>query len=117
MKKSIPLQIRHSMIAILLFSVFSITNSCQKTSDVPGPNEIFIKGMAFNPATITVTAGTTITWTNKDGVPHTVTSTTGLFDSGSINNHETYSHTFSTAGTYPYICTFHTTMTATVQVK
>jgi plastocyanin len=117
MKRSVPHYIRYILITISLVLILSITNSCQKTSDVPGPNEVLIKGMAFNPSVITVTAGTTITWTNKDGMPHTATSTTGLFDSGSINTLGTYSHMFSTPGTYPYICTYHTTMTATVIVK
>jgi plastocyanin len=70
--------------------------------------------MAFSPSTLTVTAGTTVTWTNKDGVPHTVTSDNGLFDSGSISNNGTYSHKFETAGTYPYHCSIHTSMTAKV---
>lgn len=117
MKKFIPLQCRLKVIALLLFSILTITNSCKKTSDVPGPNEVWIQGMAFSPSTIPVTAGTTITWTNKDGVAHTVTSNTGLFDSGSISNSGTYSHMFSTVGTFPYICTIHPSMTATVVVK
>jgi plastocyanin len=73
--------------------------------------------MAFNPVTITVAAGTTITWTNNDGVAHTVTSDTALFDSGSIPSGGTYSHTFSTAGTFAYHCKFHAGMTATVVVN
>ncbi len=94
-----------------------ITSSCKKTSDVPGPNEVFIEGMAFNPSTITVTAGTTITWTNKDPVNHTVTSTTNLFDSGSKSTNGVFSHTFPTAGIFPYYCTIHPYMTATVIVN
>lgn len=105
------------VIGLLMLSVVSITESCKKSSDIPGANEVFIQGMAFSPSTITVTAGTTVTWTNKDGVAHTVTSTTSLFDSGSISAGGTYSHTFSTAGTFPYLCTVHPTMTATVKVN
>ena len=100
----------------ILFSILSIINSCKKTTD-PGTNEVFIQGMAFGPSTITVTSGMTITWTNKDGVPHTVTSNTGLFDSGTINANGTYSHLFSTAGTFPYKCTLHPSMTASVVVN
>jgi plastocyanin len=106
------------IVITLLLSVFSITNSCKKsTTDVPGVNEVFIQGMAFTPSTITVAAGTTITWTNKDGVPHTVTSNSGLFDSNSIGQNGTYSHLFSTAGSFPYHCTIHPAMTATVNVN
>lgn len=111
--------IRSRLVLLTLLSVFPlfITSGCKKTSDVPGPNEVFIEGNTFRPSTITVTAGTTITWTNKDGVNHTVTSTTGLFDSGSISSNGNYPHTFTTAGTFPYYCTIHPFMTATVIVN
>ena len=66
----------------------------------PGLNEVFIQGMAFNPSTITVAAGTTITWTNKDGFAHTVTSDTNLFNSGNIGSNGTFSFTFATAGSH-----------------
>lgn len=109
---------------IFLLAVFVITNSCKKSpadvqviNDTPGPNEVIIQGMAFNPSAITVSAGTTITWTNKDGVAHTVTSDTGLFDSGSLGSNETYSRTFSTAGTFPYHCTIHPFMKGSVIVN
>jgi len=87
------------------------------TISAPGINEVWIQGSAFTPATITVSAGTTIKWTNKDGMSHTVTSTTALFDSGTIGNNGTYSHQFNTIGTFPYYCTIHTYMTATVVVQ
>ena len=83
----------------------------------PGPNEVFIQGMAFNPSSISVTAGTTIKWTNKDGVAHTVTSNTNLFNSGSIASGGTFTFTFSTAGTYSYFCSIHPSMVASVTVN
>jgi len=117
MKKNISTKSRLIVVALILISIFSLTNSCKKASDVPGLNEVFIQGMAFNPSTITVNANTTITWTNKDGVDHTVTSNTGIFNSGSISNNGTFSHMFSTVGTFPYYCTIHPSMTASVVVK
>jgi plastocyanin len=87
------------------------------TIDSPGVNEVWIQNFGFNPVTITVAAGTTITWTNKDNVAHTVTSTTGIFDSGSFGTNGTYVHTFSTAGNFPYYCTIHPYMTGTVIVN
>jgi plastocyanin len=101
----------------LIFSLLIITSSCTKTSDIPGANEVFIQGMAFTPSTITVSAGTTITWTNKDGVVHNVTSNTGIFSSGTINPNQTFSQLFSVAGNFPYKCTLHPTMTGTVVVN
>ena len=86
-------------------------------SGEPGANEVWIQNMAFNPSTITVAAGTTITWTNKDAVIHNVTSNTGLFSSGSISTGGTFSYTFSTSGTFSYYCTIHPSMTASVTVN
>jgi len=105
------------IIVLFLTSILLITNSCKKASDTPGTNEVYIQGMAFSPSTITVTAGTTITWTNKDGVAHTVTSNSAAFDSGTINTNGTYTHLFSAAGTFPYHCMIHPDMTATVIVN
>lgn len=88
------------------------------TVAAPPANEVWIESYAFSPDTIRVTAGTTIKWTNKDAVAHTVTSTTAIFDSGTIaGSGGTYSLQFNTAGTFPYICTFHPTMTGTVIVQ
>ncbi len=75
-----------------------------------------ISGFAFSPATLTVAKGTTVTWTNADSVPHTVTSATGAFDSGSLSNGKTFSFTFNQAGTYAYRCNIHTSMTGQVIV-
>ena len=77
---------------------------------------VAISGFAFSPASLAVEAGTTVTWTNDDGVPHTVTSTDGpgtssattsAFGSGTLQNGESFSHTFEEPGTYYYACTLH----------
>jgi plastocyanin len=116
-------RINSSPIIILLAVMFiavSVFTACSKSDNSttsPGPNAVTIQSFAFTPATITVSVNTTITWTNKDAVAHTVTSTTGLFDSGLISSNGTYTHTFNTAGTFPYSCTIHPNMTATVVVQ
>ena len=83
----------------------------------PAANEVWIQGNAFNPGNRTVSVGTTVTWTNKDGIAHTVTSNTGAFGSGSLANNATFSFTFDTAGSYPYHCTIHPGMTGTITVQ
>lgn len=110
---------RGSILIVGLLLLVGISfNGCKKaSSDSPGSNEVYIENMAFTPSTITVSQNTAVTWTNKDGVAHTVTSTTGLFDSGSIANKGTYSYTFSTAGTFSYKCSIHPTMVGTVIVN
>ena len=88
-----------------------------------GENEVWMQSIAFVPESITVSVGTTITWTNKDNVAHTVTSgtpdnPTGTFDSGNMTAGETFSFTFDTAGTFVYFCQLHPTqMTGTVIVQ
>ena|SRR5690242_984740 len=80
-------------------------------------SDVSIKNFAFTSNNISVTKGTTVKWTNNDGVTHTVTADDGSFDSGSLTNGASFSHTFSTAGTYTYHCSIHTTMTGTVTVQ
>lgn len=80
------------------------------------PGRLVIADFAFRPATITVQPGTTLVWQNTGIAPHTVTSRAGLFDSRIIPSGGTYSHTFATPGTFPYLCTIHPDMTATVLV-
>lgn len=110
---------------ILVLSV--ILFSCSKSNDnnpdqnsnsaEPSANEVWIQGSTFNPATITVAPGTRVTWVNKDGMTHTVTSDATLFDSGNLGSNATYGFVFTSAGTYPYHCKIHTGMTGTVVVK
>jgi plastocyanin len=78
--------------------------------------------VGFALSNITVTAGTTITWTNQDSAPHTVTSggpgaLTGEFDSGGFGIGQSYQRSFNTPGTFPYFCTIHPFMQATVTVQ
>jgi len=79
-------------------------------------NGVTIQNFAFNPSSLTVKAGTTVTWTNKDSTNHPVASDTGVFNSGTLNNGESYSFTFNQTGTYPYHCTTHTSMKGTIIV-
>ena len=98
-------------------------NSVSANSGSPGANEVWMQGMAFNPATKTISSGTTITWTNKDNTTHTATSGVpnspdGLFSSGNLNNGGTFSFKFSNTGTFKYYCLIHgSMMTATIIVQ
>ncbi|MFD4613869.1 plastocyanin/azurin family copper-binding protein [Streptomyces sp. NPDC058440] len=81
-------------------------------------NAVAIRNFAFSPATLKVTAGTTVTWTNQDTEAHTVTSsgTGGPLRSPGLATHATYRYKFTKSGTYHYLCTIHPFMTATVEV-
>ena len=116
-------------LVITLFSAFLTINSCSKSTGYTSPtttnnpgvtqgaNDIWISNMSFGPSSKTVAVGTTIIWTNQDAVGHTVTSTTGLFASGTLGQGGTFSFTFSTAGIYNYKCTIHPSMTGTITVQ
>jgi plastocyanin len=84
------------------------------TSVASSGNAVTLANFAFSPATLTVKVGTAVTWTNKDSATHTVTSDSGVFDSGNVAVNATYSYTFTKAGTYAYHCSIHTSMKGTV---
>jgi plastocyanin len=80
--------------------------------------KVSIKNYAFSPASLTISAGQTVTWTNEDSAPHTVTVSSGpqTFSSPQLRTGDTYSFTFTKAGTYQYYCAVHPTMMASVTV-
>jgi plastocyanin len=78
---------------------------------------VAIQGFAFDPATVTVSAGDSVTWTNSDGVGHTATANGGTFDTGTIGTGGSRSVTFAKAGTFAYHCSIHPTMTGTIVVR
>ncbi|AZP19559.1 copper-binding protein [Streptomyces aquilus] len=82
-------------------------------------HQVLMSGYAFSPRSLTVTAGDTVTWTNQDQAPHDVKTTSGpaSVHSPMLNKGGSWSHTFTTAGTYGYVCTVHPDMTAQLVVK
>jgi hypothetical protein len=82
-----------------------------------GTSEIGITDFAFDPTTVEIEMGTTVTWTNNDDVPHTATGLAGEFDTGTIGPGESASFTFDTPGTYTYYCEIHPSMQGTIIVK
>jgi len=74
------------------------------------------KNFAFEPKTVTIKVGQTVTWTNQDSVTHTVTGDGGI-DSGDLSKGKSYSKTFDTAGTFNYHCSIHPSMTGQVIVE
>ena len=88
------------------------------TPPPPAAKSVMIMNYAFTPSTLTVPAGTKVTWSNMDSVPHTVTSSgSGPLSSPNIAPGTTWSYTFTTPGTYHYYCAVHPNMTATVTVQ
>jgi plastocyanin len=79
--------------------------------------DVKIDNFSFGPQTLTVSVGTTVVWTNRDDIPHTVVSTDGVFKSKVRDTDEKFSYTFSKAGTYPYFCSVHPKMTGKIVVQ
>ncbi len=82
-----------------------------------GGVQVSIDNFRFGPTSITVPVGTTVTWTNRDDMVHTVTASTRAFSSPGLETGETFSHTFDKPGTYQYFCALHPRMTGTVVVQ
>jgi plastocyanin len=80
-------------------------------------NTVTIQNMAFNPSTLNVQVGTTVTWINKDNITHHVVSDSGVFDSGNLTNGMSYNYTFNQTGSFPYHCSIHPSMTGTIVVS
>lgn len=81
-----------------------------------GATQVTIDGLAFAPPNLTVPAGTTVTWTNRDEEPHTVAASDGSFHSPGMGTGATFAHTFSAPGTFDYVCSIHPMMRGTVVV-
>lgn len=79
--------------------------------------EVKIDNFSFGPQTLAVSAGTEVTWTNRDDIPHTIVSTDGVFKSKVRDTNETFSFKFVKPGTYSYFCSLHPKMTGKIVVE
>ena len=79
--------------------------------------DVKIDNFSFLPATITIPAGTTVKWTNRDDIPHTVVNDDQRFESKALDTDQSYSYTFTKPGTYSYFCSIHPEMTGKVIVQ
>ena len=104
------------LIAAIVFlgRASSVSVNAQQAAATP---DVKIDNFSFGPATLTVAAGTTVTWTNRDDIPHTVVSTEGAFKSKAVDTDEKFSNTFAKPGTYSYFCSIHPKMTGKVVVQ
>ena len=96
--------------------ILATTLALTAVADAATPR-VQIKEFKFVPTLLTVPVGTAVTWTNGDEEAHTVTATDRAYTSTGLEAKETYTHRFTTPGTYTYFCALHPHMTATVVVK
>ncbi len=109
MKKTVP---SIAFAAALLLLAARLPAGTKASSDM-----VKIDNFSFTPQTLTVHPGTTVTWVNKDDVPHTVTSTEKKFKSHALDTDEQFTYTFSAPGTYNYYCSVHPHMTGRIIVQ
>lgn len=113
---------------VIAFALLACGEKAQSAGSVTTPasaaenqtastTQVRIDNFSFTPQTLTIDAGTTVTWTNNDDVPHNVVSTDKVFKSKTMDTDEKFSYTFTKSGTYNYYCSIHPRMTASVIVK
>jgi len=83
----------------------------------PDAAEVKIDNFSFGPGTLTVPVGTTVTWVNRDDIPHTVVSIEGAFKSKVLDTDQKFSFTFNKTGSFPYFCSVHPKMTGKIIVQ
>jgi plastocyanin len=114
-------------IAILLVILFSavmlvkaplyLSAKSQYPETTSQTADVNIDNFSFAPGTVTVAVGTTVTWTNRDDIPHTVVNTDGMFKSKVMDSGEKFAYQFTKPGTFPYFCSVHPKMTGKVVVQ
>ena len=81
------------------------------------PNQVVVENFSFQPGTLTIKAGTTVTWVNHDDEPHTVNENNKTFKSGTLDTDAKFSYKFTSPGSYNYFCSLHPRMTGQIIVK
>jgi plastocyanin len=109
---------RHIRVAMALaVAVVAAATALPAASAHAAETEVKIDSFAFAPHRAVVKAGTTVTWTNEEDIPHTVASSTKLFKSNALDTKDKFSFTFTTPGAYEYFCSLHPHMTGTIVVE
>jgi plastocyanin len=109
-------------LALSLLAGLSVITTKARTNHAesqaaPSTEAVKIDNFSFGPQSISISAGSKVTWTNRDDIPHTVVSTEGVFKSRVLDTDESFTFTFEKPGTYPYFCSIHPKMTGKVVVQ
>jgi plastocyanin len=108
-----------AMVALLLAlaAVLILHPTRAKSEVAESPMEVRVDNFTFGPDTLTVPVNSTVTWVNKDDVPHVIASNDGVFKSKALDTDDKYSYTFTKAGTYAYYCSVHPKMVGKIVVQ
>src|ERR1700733_101516 len=107
----------HNLIRAFAVTAMLAVPSAASTAMAQEANAVVMKNFDFAPMAITIKAGTSVTWKNLDGEPHTVTSVDGLFRSGALDQNDAFTFKFDKPGTYKYLCSIHPRMMASAVVQ
>jgi plastocyanin len=108
---------RKLLTVVSMAALSVIAASSASRAAPPDAAQIVIKEFMFKPNSLTLKAGSTVTWVNMDDEPHSVVSDTGLFRSGAVDTNETFSFKFEKPGTYHFTCAIHPRMVGTIVVE
>jgi plastocyanin len=117
MKKTLFVSSLAVVLPLALSAVLLLRPTMATSEDNPSHNEVNVDNFSFGPDTLTVPANTTVTWVNKDDVPHVIASNDGLFKSKALDTDDKYSYTFTKAGTFSYYCSIHPKMVGKIVVQ
>jgi plastocyanin len=113
--------ISYSVVSVVVVALGLLSWSCSPVAaaDVPRPvtHTVTMEGTSFQPPMLTVKAGDSVVWVNRDPFPHTATSGTGGFDSNVILPDKSWTYTPKTKGEFAYVCTLHLTMKGVLRVE
>ncbi|MFL9882529.1 cupredoxin family copper-binding protein [Paraburkholderia agricolaris] len=108
----------YSMLVVLLGGSALVAASAGfSVAQAQTPNTVVIKNFMFSPMELTVKAGSTVTWKNLDGEPHTVVNDAGMFRSAALDQNDTYQFKFDKPGVYKVFCSIHPNMKETITVQ
>ena len=102
---------------LALSAVLLVHPTRARSEDKSSATEVRVDNFSFGPETLTVPTNSTVTWINKDDVPHVIASNDGLFKSKALDTDDKYSFTFTKSGTYPYYCSVHPKMVGKIVVQ
>ncbi|HLI12247.1 MAG TPA: cupredoxin family copper-binding protein [Alphaproteobacteria bacterium] len=103
--------------AAVAFAIAAASPAIDASAQAGKTAEIDIKNFHFAPETLSIAAGTTVTWVNADESPHTIAEANGAFRSAGLDTNDKFSHTFTQPGEFTYICTIHPQMVGKIIVK
>jgi plastocyanin len=104
-----------TLLAAVVIPTWTLTAAAQNAAPA---GAVSIDNFTFTPQSLTVKAGTTVTWTNKDDIPHGVAASNNAFKkSKALDTDDSFSYTFTTPGTYQYFCYIHPHMVGTIVVE